>query len=343
VFRAIARSIDERDYVLEMLLDHIGVDLDYEEAVGVTYDDVRHDLDAALSKIVERFKAVEAKCDAVVIVGRLHRRRLDERARLQRAHRREPRRARARRAQRSGDQGDRLGVSVPRTPQQLAQLTELALTDITHQRAELFAVITNRADPAPDEINAAIGDVVRRARGRRQPRGRGRGVVHPRGRSSSPRPCATSCSRSAARLLRGDEALLVREVLDVVVAGMSLNNILPRLTEGAIVIVPADRTEVLLDCCWRTRRARSLDRGHHPQRSVPAAARRAGPHGGPRLAAADHPDRPGHLRHRRPGHEHARPPAAGSQRRYDTALALFEQHVDTDEFTRALGSPTPPS
>jgi 4-hydroxy-3-methylbut-2-enyl diphosphate reductase IspH len=38
VFRAIARSTAERDYVLEMLLDHIGVDLDYEEAVGVTYD-----------------------------------------------------------------------------------------------------------------------------------------------------------------------------------------------------------------------------------------------------------------------------------------------------------------
>ena len=30
VFRAIARSTAERDYVLEMLLDHIGVDLDYE-------------------------------------------------------------------------------------------------------------------------------------------------------------------------------------------------------------------------------------------------------------------------------------------------------------------------
>ncbi len=54
VFRAIARSIDERDYVLEMLLDHIGVDLDYEEAVGVTYDDVRNDPDAALSRIVEK-------------------------------------------------------------------------------------------------------------------------------------------------------------------------------------------------------------------------------------------------------------------------------------------------
>ncbi|MBZ6373111.1 MAG: AAA family ATPase, partial [Microbacterium hominis] len=52
VFRAIARSTAERDYVLEMLLDHIGVDLDYEEAVGVTYDEVRRDPDAALSKIV---------------------------------------------------------------------------------------------------------------------------------------------------------------------------------------------------------------------------------------------------------------------------------------------------
>ena len=69
VFRAIARSAVERDYVLEMLLDHIGVELEYEESVGVTYDEVRRDPDAALSKIVERFKAVEAKCDAVVIVG----------------------------------------------------------------------------------------------------------------------------------------------------------------------------------------------------------------------------------------------------------------------------------
>ena len=52
--------------------------------------------------------------------------------------------------------------------------------------------------------------------------------------------------RLGGRLLRGDEDLMTREVLDVVVAGMSLNNILPRLTDGAIVIVPADRTEVLL-------------------------------------------------------------------------------------------------
>ena len=69
VFRAIARSTIDRDYVLEMLLAHDGVDLDYDECIGVTYDDVRNDPDAALAAIVERYKAVEAQCDAVVIVG----------------------------------------------------------------------------------------------------------------------------------------------------------------------------------------------------------------------------------------------------------------------------------
>ena len=69
VFRAIARSTAEPDYVLQMLLDHDGVDLEYDQCIGVTYDDVRADPDAALSTIVDRYKAVEAQCDAVVIVG----------------------------------------------------------------------------------------------------------------------------------------------------------------------------------------------------------------------------------------------------------------------------------
>lgn len=69
VFRAIARSTLERDYVLEMLLDHDGVDLEYDECIGVTYDEVRQDPEASLAKIVERYKSVEAQCDAVVIVG----------------------------------------------------------------------------------------------------------------------------------------------------------------------------------------------------------------------------------------------------------------------------------
>ncbi len=341
VFRAIARSTDERDYVLEMLLDHIGVDLDYEEAVGVTYDDVRHDPDAALSRIVERFKAVEAKCDAVVVVGSDFTdvgstSELGYNARIAanlgapvlvvlngRAH-----------------EGDRLGVSEARTPQQLAQLTALALTDITGQRAELFAVITNRADPDRlDEINAAIGEVVGDVPAVDGHREADVAVWSIPEDVFLVAPAVRDIMLAlGGTLVRGDEALLVREVLDVVVAGMSLNNILPRLTEGAIVIVPADRTEVLLGLLLANSSgtfpsiAGIILNGPFP---LPPAVQDL-------MVGLDSPlpiiqtDLDTYDTAVRVMGTRGRL-AAGSQRRFDTALALFEQHVDTDEFTRALG------
>ncbi len=341
VFRAIARSIDERDYVLEMLLDHIGVDLDYEEAVGVTYDDVRNDPDAALSRIVERFKAVEAKCDAVVVVGSDF---TDVGSTSELGYN-------ARIAANlgapvlvvlngRGHEGDRLGVSEARTPQQLAQLTALALTDITHQRAELFAVITNRADPDHlDEINAAIGEVVRDIPAVDGSREADVAVWSIPEDVFLVAPAVRDIMLTlGGTLLRGDEALLVREVLDVVVAGMSLNNILPRLTEGAIVIVPADRTEVLLGLLLANSSgtfpsiAGIILNGPFP---LPPAVQDL-------MVGLDSPlpiiqtDLDTYDTALRVMGTRGRL-AAGSQRRFDTALALFEQHVDTDEFTRALG------
>lgn len=341
VFRAIARSTAERDYVLEMLLDHIGVDLDYEEAVGVTYDEVRRDPDAALSKIVERFKAVEAQCDAVVVVGSDF---TDVGSTSELGYN-------ARIAANLGapvlvvlngraGQGDRLGISEARTPEQLAQLTSLALTDITHQRAELFAVITNRADPSKlDEINAAIAEVVRDLPAVDGEREADVAVWSIPEDVFLVAPAVRDIMLSlGGTLLRGDEELLTREVLDVVVAGMSLNNILPRLTESAIVIVPADRTEVLLGLLLANSSgtfpsiAGIILNGPFP---LPPAVQdlmvgldSSLPIVQTDLDTYDTAVRVMGTRGRL---------AAGSQRRFDTALALFEQHVDTEEFTRALG------
>ena len=47
-------------------------------------------------------------------------------------------------------------------------------------------------------------------------------------------------------VLRGDPALLTREVLDVLVAGMTADHVLERLTEGVAVVTPGDRSDVLL-------------------------------------------------------------------------------------------------
>src|SRR3712207_2576576 len=73
VFRPIVRGSshdgDTRDYVLELLTWHEGATTSYDDASGVTYDDMHRDPDAALDRIVERYHAVAEKCDAVVVVG----------------------------------------------------------------------------------------------------------------------------------------------------------------------------------------------------------------------------------------------------------------------------------
>ena len=344
VFRAIARSTVERDYVLEMLLDHAGVDLAYDECIGVSYDEVRHAPDAALAKIVERYKAVEAQCDAVVIVGSDF---TDVGSTSELGYN-------ARIAANLGapvllvlngraSQGERLGASVARTPEQLGQLTELALGELTAQRAELLAVITNRADPARlAEIDAAVRAV---AAGADAPDGTRATEV---GVWSVPEdvflvaPAVRDIMHSVGgTLLRGDEALLTREVLDVVVAGMSLNNILPRLEDSAIVIVPADRTEVLLGLMLANSSgtfpsiAGIVMNGPFP---LPAPVLQL-------LEGLDsslpiiRTDRDTYDTAVRVMNTRGRL-AAGSQRRMDTALALFEQHVDTEELTTALGLAT---
>jgi len=341
VFRAIARSTSERDYVLEMLLDHVGVDLDYEECIGITYDDVRRDADAALAKVVERFKAVEAKCDAVVIVGSDF---TDVGSIAELGYN-------ARIAANLGTpllvvlngragEGDRLGISEARTAEQLAQATEHAVNEIHHQRAELLAVIANRADPAHlAEINDAIRAAVTglpAADGHRETEV---GVWSIPEDVFLAAPSVRDVMASVdGRLLRGDEQLLSREVLDCVVSGMSLNNILPRLHESAIVVVAADRTEVLLGLLL------AHSSGTFPSISgivlngpfpLPESVQQL-------MAGLDsslpiiQTDLDTYDTAVRVMGTHGRF-AAGSQRRFDTAAALFEQNVDTEELTRDLG------
>jgi len=144
VFRAIARSTVERDYVLEMLLDHDGVDLPYDDCIGVTYDDVRHDPDAALATIVERYKAVEAQCDAVVIVGSDYTdvgspAELAYNARIAANLGAPVLLVLGGRSAQNQTQPEQLGSSLARTPAEMGQIADLALAELAHGRAKLFA------------------------------------------------------------------------------------------------------------------------------------------------------------------------------------------------------------
>ncbi|MGO1921462.1 MAG: AAA family ATPase, partial [Microbacterium sp.] len=241
VFRPIARSSAERDYVLELMLAHDGVHLDYDDCVGVTYDEVRDDPERALGTIVGRFKAVEAQCDAVVIIGSDY---TDVASPAELGYN-------ARIAANLGapvllvlggrDQqarAEQLGTSTARTPSTVGQIASLALAELRAERAELFAVIVNRADP--DALQPTV-DAIRGVQEQTTPV-----WAIPEDRTLVAPSIRGILSAVDGRLVKGDADLLTREVLSVVVAGMSMVNVLPRLTDDAVVVVPADRTEVLL-------------------------------------------------------------------------------------------------
>ncbi|MFT2692191.1 phosphate acetyltransferase [Clavibacter zhangzhiyongii] len=241
VFRPIARSIVERDYVLEALLSHDGVDLDYDECVGVTYDDVHADPEAALSRIVERYKAVEAKCDAVVIVGSDY---TDVGSPTELSFN-------ARIAANLGAPvllvltGRRTDESGGRSPDEMRQIADLAIPELVTAHAGLLGVVVNRADPdALEAITAAIPAAVPaslQARSTQVPV-----WAIPEDAFLVAPTVAELLAAVDGELVKGDPALLSREALGVVVSAMSMENVLARLTEGAIVVIPGDRSEVLL-------------------------------------------------------------------------------------------------
>ncbi len=323
VFRPVARSSDERDYVLEMLLAHDGVDLDYEECVGVGYEAVHENPDAALSEIVSRYRAIERHCDVVVIVGSDYTdvgtpTELGFNARI----------------------AANLGAPVllvlggqhpdehgSRTADEIRQVLGLARTELESAHATVLAVIANRVEPASlDGVVAALAaetDVPVWA--------------IPEDRFLIAPTVAAIMEAVDGTLIKGDAELLGRESLGVVVAAMSMENVLTRLIDGGVVVVPGDRADVLLAVLMANAAGTFpsvsgivLNGGFDllPQiASLIDGIDNAVPIIRNPLGTYDTALRITQTRGRL---------AADSQRKYDTALALFEQHVDAPRLLELL-------
>ena len=122
-----------------------------------------------------------------------------------------------------------------RTPAEVAQVVELCLVEIAGQHAHTAAVVANRCDPAQ---MAAVAEALKASR--RSP------TCCPRSRCWS-RPRWATCSDAVeGTVVSGDPELLTREVMGVLVAGMTAEHVLERLTDGVAVITPGDRSDVVL-------------------------------------------------------------------------------------------------
>ena len=224
VFRPVARVADGSDYVLDLLLGHDGVDLTYEEAVGVTYDDVHDDPERALATIVSRFHAVAAQCDAVVIVGTDYTdvsgaAEFEFNARI------------------AANLGAPVALVVhgrDRSPEEIRQVVEQGRAELEDNHARVAAVFVNRCDPAMlDEVRALL------------PEGLGMGVLPEDPVLVAPL-LSTLVDAVDGTVIAGEESMLSREVRAVLIGAMTPEHLLEHLVEGAVVITPGDRADALM-------------------------------------------------------------------------------------------------
>ena len=230
VFRPVVRSLDESDGQLELLLAHATATIDDHSACrGVTYQQVFADREAALGEIVARFHEVARHCDTVLVVGSdytdvVNPSELSFNARV------------------AVNLGAPLVLAVNgynRDAQAIAEITERCLAEVAAVHAHPAAVIANRCDP--DRLADVTQAISVRLAGMGVP-----AFAVPEVALLSAPTMAELCTALEGTVYSGDPELLRREALSVMVGGMTAENILDRLSEGQVVIVPADRSDVLL-------------------------------------------------------------------------------------------------
>ena len=225
IVRADAERHDGRDYVLDLLTAHEAVALSYDECTGVSYDEVHEDPAAALDRIVGRYHQVAEKCDAVVVVGSDY---TDVGTPTEFSFN-------ARIAANLGAPVLLVLNGSGRTAEDLHTVTEMAVAELHANHGTLFAVIANRvsAEDVAGDIAALVTQDVP-------------AYAIPEEPLLSAPSMADLLAAVDGTLVSGDESLLSREVTGLVVAAMTMPNVLDRLFEGAVVITPGDRPEVVL-------------------------------------------------------------------------------------------------
>lgn len=320
VFRPVTRtSTGNDDHVVNFLLGRDGVELGYEECVGVTYDDVHADPDAALSTIVEHYRAVERRCEVVVIVGTDY---TDIAGPTELTFN-------ARVAANLGAPVLLVVSAFKRTPEAVVQLAELSIAEIAQGHATTIGIVANRCDPA--ELGAV--------RERLAELGLPTWALPETPLLSAP-IVGDLMAALDGELVLGDEALLGREAEQMLVCGMNAEHVLERLRDGQLCIAAGDRPEVLITIAtahaadgFPSLAGVVLNGGYRPSTAVVDLVRGLGPRLPVMLTKHD-------------SYDTARIVAStrgllarGTQRKVDTALAVFERHVEAASLLHILDVP----
>jgi phosphate acetyltransferase len=224
VFRPLFDPTVPVDVVLDLLVSQPGVDQEYADALGISYEAAHDDQDEALATIVDRFGRLAGRYEVVVVLGSDY---TDVSTGTELAFN-------ARIAANLGAPVVLVVNGRDRTPAQIRTTAETSLNELTSHHARTVAVIANRTVAAEGEAITAelepLGVVV--------------AAIADSPVLSAPTVRALADAVDARRV-QGRASWLDREALQLVVGAMSLPNVLSYLTPDAVVITPSDRTDLL--------------------------------------------------------------------------------------------------
>ena len=245
IFRPVAKLDSEPEPLLERLMREVGIDDAVEDCMGVSYEDVHSDPDGSLREIMTKYKALEPKHEVMVILGSDY---TDVSTPTELAYNA---RIAANLATpvllavggRNTDQttlsnSQFLGAD-PRTAEQVRQVAEVAIAELKAEHAQLVGVIINRAESASDIYAEAL-----RANGL-LPASTPVWVIPEDPRLVAP-TVGDLMESLDGQMLYGTQEHLENYVLAYIVAGMGMERVLERLLEGGVIVVPSDRSEVLV-------------------------------------------------------------------------------------------------
>lgn len=317
VFRPITRSGDiADDQLVQLLLSRDGVRTEPHDSVGVTYEDVHHDPDAALGTIVERFHAAAAGCDIVVVVGSDY---TDVAGPTELAYN-------ARIATNLGAPVLLVVNAFERDAHAVVHLADVALSELRQAHATTIGIIANRCDPgATEAVRTELATLGLPAWALPEVPLLGAPLV------------ADLMAALDGQLVSGDRELLKREAEEMLVCGMNAEHVLERLGDGQLCIVAGDRPDVIITLASAHAADRFpslagivLNGGYRPGEEVLRLVRQLDEHLPVVLTTLT-------------SYDAARTVAStrgllggGSQRKVDSALAVFERHIEPGPLLHAL-------
>ncbi|GAA1410868.1 phosphate acetyltransferase [Kitasatospora putterlickiae] len=309
------------DHVVELLRARYRLDLPATGLYGLTYEEAAalqaaHGQDELVSVLVDRFHALERRCQAVLVLGTDFADtsipdELAFNARL----------------------ANEFGAAVLPVVGGHGEDADTVIAEVrnahrayTDLGCETLAMIANRVAPSAKQP-------VQRKLTEKLPIP---AYVIPEEPALAAPTVAQLVDATGAEVLLGDAAGLARDVRGFVFGGAMLPTFLDALTEGALVVTPGDRADLVVGALAAHAAGAPpiagvlLTLGQHPGPNVMALAGRLAPGTpvavvpeGSWLTAAALTHLEGRL-------------SAASPRKAEIALGLFELHVDTDELTKLI-------